>query len=445
GDVLKLDMEIDQAMEIAGNHEEEKKAYCVCHLPKDVMRIILSYLSVVDYIKFRIVCKCWRLAFNACLASYDIISQEHPARELPWFLVLKNVKPEAEEYSPFYPILSTAGEWGNLSSPRIRSKTAIPELCGTRILLSKFGWLLLFDELRREIYFFNPFSKAKIVLPFMHVAKLLWARFDISCPPTSPDCMVLAASCTEPVLPVYLRELCRQQRLPAIGIEHVGLRIDLCRRGSSTWSSYTQLKGVHTRVTNSVFVNGIWYLFHSGAQLSRFDVSNGTLHRVRVEDFDGGDFDGSNYANIITYPVKRGEQIFLRIHSIDCFEIELINSQSTLVARKVEYWVRDTDTGTISHLNWEDTEVLFRMAEFEKAIAKERAVMSVDSFNVDAWCGQFDEDGYLTVRWHQFVSNRAFAFFFHESICCRTNEYCSTFLMWFEPVWVQPSPNLSWI
>ncbi|OMP04346.1 hypothetical protein COLO4_09712 [Corchorus olitorius] len=416
-------MQISRPDHDGNNYEEEKKAHCVCHLPKDVMRIILSYLSVVDYIKFRIVCKCWRLAFNACLASYDIISQEHPARELPWFLVLKNVKPETK-YSQFYPILYTAGEWGNLSSPCVPSRTAIPELCGTRILLSKFGWLLLFDERKFdswEIYFFNPFSKAKIVLPFMDVTKLLWARFDISSPPTSPDCMVLAASCIEPV----------------------DVRIDLCRRGSYTWTSYTQLNGAHSPVANSVFVNGIWYLLHSGVRLTKFDVSNGTLHGVRVEDFD----DNYQFNGLISYPVKRGEQIFLRIQALDCFEIELINSQFTLVARKVEYYVVDPNSEWDS--NSEDSEVLFR-TDVEKAIAKEKGVMLVDSFNVDAWCGQFDEDGYLKVRWHRFGSNPAVACFAvacssSESLCCHPRNDCSTFLMWFEPVWVQPSPNLSWI
>ncbi|EOY12245.1 Uncharacterized protein TCM_030808 [Theobroma cacao] len=66
---------------------EEKKPYCLCRLPEDVLTIILRYLSVLDYIQFRAVSKCWRLAFSSCASSTT--SQQHPERELPWFVVLK--------------------------------------------------------------------------------------------------------------------------------------------------------------------------------------------------------------------------------------------------------------------------------------------------------------------------------------------------------------------
>ncbi|WRX25434.1 F-box domain - like 10 [Theobroma cacao] len=71
------------------NKTEEKKTYCLCRLPVDVLEIILRYLSVLDYIKFRAVSKCWRLAFSTCASSSSIMLQQRPERELPWFVVLK--------------------------------------------------------------------------------------------------------------------------------------------------------------------------------------------------------------------------------------------------------------------------------------------------------------------------------------------------------------------
>ncbi|KAK6289198.1 hypothetical protein POUND7_000739 [Theobroma cacao] len=387
------------------NKTEEEKIYCLCRLPVDVLEIILRYLSVLDYIKFRTVSKCWRLAFSTCASSSSIILQQRPEREFPWFVVLKT-KPEGRKHRGC-PVLHTEGLLGNMRS-RVAYKTDMPELCGTRILLSKYGWLLLFKGndnscSSSSLYFFNPFSKAKIVLPSMDVTKLRSPLFDISAPPTSPDCMVFIA----------------------YWVQWKRVMIDLCRKGESNWTSYGG--GPGGPIINAVFAKGIWYYLHSDGELSAFDAVH--HHYICTPGILGLDFSFYTFSRLVSYAVKRGEQVLLRIHACcGCYEIAL-SSPHLLVA-------------TTINRGPEDPEYLF-LTDAEKAMEREREVICVDSFNPDAWCLVYPSADTFECRWHQFISNRIPHYDLRE-ISCHVRNKCSTFFMWFEPVWVEPSPNLTW-
>ncbi|EOY12244.1 Uncharacterized protein TCM_030807 [Theobroma cacao] len=405
---------IEQKMEAMNKNEGEEKeeSYCLCNLPDDLLRIILSYLSVLDYINFRAVCKCWRLAFSKFAA---VLSQEKPGRELPCFLVLKREHSVDKSIMSDYhrPVLHTTGMLGSLcssSSSRRIYRTNMPELCGTRILLSKYGWLLLFRSGgidSSELYFFNPFSRAKILLPFLDVSMLRNPVFAISAPPTSPDCMVFIISYVEP----------NQDY------------IHLCSRGDSAWNCVTA--GHNGPALNVVFAKGIWYCLHALGDLVAYDPAHLCYNLLDIKDYSPGHF------TFVSYPVSRGEQIFLRVHGLRCFEVPLVYYSEPLVAKEI---VCQAD----GKLNYQDCEYLFR-TDVKEAIVQEKGLVSVDSFNVDAWCAGLDadDDDAIEFRWHWFTNKRTALYRLHGT-SCHYNHDCSTFVMWVEPVWVQPSPNLSW-
>ncbi|OMO83569.1 F-box/kelch-repeat protein [Corchorus capsularis] len=454
--------------------EEEKKrckGLCLCCvIPRDVVKIILTYLSSVkDYMSFRGVSKCWRLAFSNCAASTEFMSPKRA--ELPWFLVLSKKSEEklrdyGVDYGPdwepdliyqYRPILHTTGKLGNISDwsyDQDQSECgckyathSAPELQGTRILLSRLGWLLLFnqgnnDNSSSELFFFNPFSKAKIVLPFMDVSKLMCPVFDISAPPTSPDCTILVAS-SENHQDEYQDKKFGKRRY---------IRIDMCRRGDSSWSCFFKSKHRGPAIANSFFVNGlIWYLLDSDGQILALDVANRSLRRklevgVKLGDHDKEDDTYYTDNKRVSYIVKRGGQVFLIIHGEwHRYEFELPKDlppdSHHLAATKTQY-------STLFLENYEqDSQYLFRV-DVKKAFTKEREVVSVDHcFNMDAWCAinVGVAGNKIFPRWHRSLANYMMFHMLRKTIpYCHVHGCRSQFVMWLDPIWVEPSPNLTW-
>ncbi|OMO83552.1 F-box protein [Corchorus capsularis] len=457
-------------LEIVVNDDEEEKKRCkglclCCVIPRDVVKIILTYLpSVKDYMSFRGVSKCWLLAFTDCAASTQFMSPKRELR-LPWFLLLsKKSEEKLRDYGSdcCRPILHTTGKLGNISDYDNGCNYAThsaPELQGTRILLSRLGWLLLFnqgnnDNSSSSLYFFNPFSKAKIVLPFMDVSKLVCPVFDISAPPTSPDCMILVASSENHDDRRYI------------------IKIDMCRRGDSSWTCCFESKHRDSVIVNSFFVNGIWYLLDSDGQILAVDVASRSLRRnleVGVkylgdlgikylgdhDEEDEEDEDDSYYTDYkrVSYIVKRGEQVFLIIHGVwHRYEFELPKDLPPephhLAVTKIDY------SYTLYLENYEeDSEYLFRV-DVKKTFLKEREYSGVvvssvhhdHCFNMDAWCAIHIYSNKIFPRWHRSLTN---SLVFHKlrntiAYCDVISGCCSQFVMWLDPIWVEPSLNLTW-
>ncbi|KAK6229782.1 hypothetical protein SCA6_018733 [Theobroma cacao] len=319
--------------------------YCLCHLPDDLLRIILSYLSVLDYINFRAVCKCWRLAFSKSAAA-AVLSQEKPGREPPWFLILMKEPPTDKSF------LADIHR-RNQHAGTMRDKNPVVQI-----------WVAAALQVRRDRFF---------------------------------------------------RTLLLQSLVQG--------------KDSTPVFGCINISGHNGPALNVVFAKGIFYCLHMHGELIAYDPSRGCYIDLDIQDYIPG------YSGMISYPVKRGEQIFPRVHGKRCFEVPLMYSIEPLVAKEI-------GCQHDGKLNYQECEYLFR-TDVEEAIVQEKGVVSVDSFNVDAWCAVLGADDDVELRWHWFSSNRT-KLYPLDDICGNFDNDCSTFVMWVEPVWVHPSPNLTW-
>ncbi|KAF8395737.1 hypothetical protein HHK36_019688 [Tetracentron sinense] len=155
--------------------EEERREWS--DIPVDVLVEIVGHLLFLDHLSFRCVCKAWRSA------SLQSPPQNHPKSQPHWLMSFSKK--------------SSTWEFGDPSTGRLYSLD-LPELTGigkTKCFLSTHGWLLLSHITQSSIFFFNPFSRARIDLPW---SKAVTDRvfyypkrkpvFAVSAPPTSPDC-----------------------------------------------------------------------------------------------------------------------------------------------------------------------------------------------------------------------------------------------------------------
>ncbi|CAI9781134.1 unnamed protein product [Fraxinus pennsylvanica] len=137
------------------------------HLPPELLSLITSSLGIIDLLSFRGVCKDWRSA--SCTSSAEV---ESDPNSMPWFIL--------------------CGETQNctLYNPNDKKIYSInfPELKHSTCLASNQGWLLLFQE--GSIFFFCPFSRARIDLPQFPHQEISDHIAAFSCPPTSLECIV---------------------------------------------------------------------------------------------------------------------------------------------------------------------------------------------------------------------------------------------------------------
>ncbi|KAF1882057.1 hypothetical protein Lal_00038700 [Lupinus albus] len=133
-------------------------------LPHDLLSQIIDRLGLIEFLSFHGVCKDWRMASTKS-------SPEEYSRDL-WFL--------------------TYGEGSNcslLSSNQDKLYNIdLPELDGATCLASYKGWLLLFWN--GSLFFFNPFSRAKIDVPNCPITELSDHVAAFSCVPTSQNCII---------------------------------------------------------------------------------------------------------------------------------------------------------------------------------------------------------------------------------------------------------------
>ncbi|XP_022899421.1 F-box protein At3g56470-like [Olea europaea var. sylvestris] len=162
-------------------------------LPPELLSLITSSLGIIDLLSFRGVCKDWRLA--PCTASAEV---ESDPSSKPWFILFGET-----EYCTLYN-----------PNDKIYSIN-FPELKHSTCLASNQGWLLLFQE--GSIFFFCPFSQARIDLPWFPHQEISEHIAAFSCPPTSLECIVsIINRCDENTL-----------------------EINVLKRGENAWTTHT--------------------------------------------------------------------------------------------------------------------------------------------------------------------------------------------------------------
>ncbi|KAL5698568.1 hypothetical protein ACHQM5_029592 [Ranunculus cassubicifolius] len=150
----------------------------------------------------------------------------------------------------------------------------IPELLGSRICFSNFGWLLM-SQGDRSMFFFNPFDMATIDLPDLP-RDFAFNGLSFSCSPTSSDCIIFGAH--------------------SLATD----KVDICylRLGEDDWTS-VQFKN-STRIflcdANPVFLNGRFYCLSYEQHLGIFDMEYGMCNWTVL---------------CTTQPCKSGDQNYL--------------------------------------------------------------------------------------------------------------------------------------
>ncbi|KAF3431999.1 hypothetical protein FNV43_RR26736 [Rhamnella rubrinervis] len=143
------------------------------HLPHDLLLQIAKRLGLIDLLRFRVVCKDF-------LHASSTATGENEVESLPWFLAYGRRSCECTVIS--YTRGSTSTKIHTLNLPQLQG--------GAICLGSNQGWLLVFQ--RGSMFFFCPFSKAKIDLPDFPCTKLkTYHTAAFSCPPWSQDCIVI--------------------------------------------------------------------------------------------------------------------------------------------------------------------------------------------------------------------------------------------------------------
>ena len=144
------------------------------HLPRDILFLILSCLSMKDNIRASAVCKTW----------HDIAVS---VRDRSPLLVYFNVDLSGVSYGFFYPREKKTTKAMKLSY----------QFFDARLCQSKKGWLLLVHnhEGIKRLFFFNPFTREPITLPSLIATGAFGAaEFAFSCAPTSKGCVVCCIS-----------------------------------------------------------------------------------------------------------------------------------------------------------------------------------------------------------------------------------------------------------
>lgn len=139
-------------------------------LPTDILSNIADRLPIIEFLSFRGTCKDFRRA------SYNA-SAENESRNTPW-LILRKPNDNASGTYLFYN--------HNRSKPYVID---FPDLIDCIFLASYQGWLLVFKK-GGSVFFFSPFSRAKIDLPDFPYKQIRHNATAFSELPTSPHCIV---------------------------------------------------------------------------------------------------------------------------------------------------------------------------------------------------------------------------------------------------------------
>lgn len=138
-------------------------------VPADLLTLILSCLDIKGAKLFLSICKTWRSVFDPKYLS----PLGFPVPQSQWLIHKKTDQTKCKFFHPTYGFIYCI---------------YILELRGAVIQHSKGGWLLMSQE-ENQVFFFNPFSNAKIELPDLTYP---FNAMTFTSIPTSSDCMVVA-------------------------------------------------------------------------------------------------------------------------------------------------------------------------------------------------------------------------------------------------------------
>nr|XP_043638370.1 F-box protein At3g56470-like [Erigeron canadensis] len=158
-------------------------------LPIEILSCIADRLSIIELLSFRGTCKDFHSASSAAIG----------ADKYPWILFHK----------------PNSSECLILDEPRSKTyKRNIPDLQGATCLASYQGWLLVFRD--ESVFFFCPFSLAKIALPDFPHNQIEGHDAAFSDLPTSPNCMVAVLN----------------------AIDHDFFEMNIISKGQTEWTQY---------------------------------------------------------------------------------------------------------------------------------------------------------------------------------------------------------------
>ena len=376
---------------------------CWSNLPVDPLTMILRCLCFLDRLSFRGVCKQWRSASQNFPAQYGRSAADDPL----WLMISRNST-------------DTKWEFGDPSTTRIHA-IDVPELCrsSTRLVLSKHGWLLVFSSKPSpSLFFFNPFSRARIDLPWTtdfsgmtHMLKFRYRRtiiydyipvFALSAPPTSPDCVVYAIA--------Y--------------IDEDKIRISFCRRGDSCWSTRRiEDKIPRTKfgpIKNAVVHAGILYWVEKQGEVRAYRESeNGEKYRHFKRDKKLASHD-----KVCSYMVDDWEEgkVFM------CVDCKWRRRQVITLLKNID------DPIEIEKLRIDDDKYRLNLKRDGYATPAP-SWLRLDSFPVGSWClsSSPDDNGSKFCNWHRLKTNR-----------CPSSCDLSGDSVWIEPKWIEPSLAIAW-
>ncbi|KAF8395792.1 hypothetical protein HHK36_019743 [Tetracentron sinense] len=210
-------------------------------VPNDLLKLITRHLLLADYMQFSLVCKTWRLAALPTKWNNALIES---STQCSW---LMSIQTEMGKCSFFDPTSS------------MTYFMDVPDLSGATICFSKDGWLLISQGLH-SVFFFNPFTKARIELPDLNT-NYFFKGISFSSSPTSPDCVVFGINNNFPEW----------------------IEIGVCRRGDKSWTVFNLRSNLHflTSFNNPVFYNGSFYCLGQEGNLGVFDPNEGQFTILR--------------------------------------------------------------------------------------------------------------------------------------------------------------------
>ncbi|KAL1132986.1 hypothetical protein V6Z11_A12G009500 [Gossypium hirsutum] len=210
-------------------------------LPSELLPSIADRLGIIELLRFRGVCKDWNFASSTASAEIEAL----PNRD-PWFLLY------GENNNSQCTLVTESGKQYIIT---------IPEMDGATCLASSLGWLLLYRE--GLIFFFCPFSRARIDLPVPtkfppmgisdHVAVF-------STPPTSQDCVVCI--------------ICRTNKTD-------DLELYVIHRGATSWTKH-KLSSFPNKIECAAYHNGVFYYFDNTDLMVCFSIKDRSISLGKV-------------------------------------------------------------------------------------------------------------------------------------------------------------------
>lgn len=209
-------------------------------LPIELLSLISSSLSPDNFERFCCVCKQWNLVPSLPVPC----PTQCPIPRSEWLMLYRGgSKMELSFFHPLY---------------KDTYRMDIPELSGALLRCSKDGWLLM-SRGNHSVFFFNPFTKAKIDLPNLPHNYYFYSM-SFSCAPTSSKCMVFG---------IYA------------SFEYV--KFSIISRGQEEWTCdrFQGEQEFHHSNTNTVFYNELVYCLSEDGTLGTFNPKDFSWKALR--------------------------------------------------------------------------------------------------------------------------------------------------------------------